>query len=236
MVNLTLPATAWQPKHPQQNQTLPGSAHRHTAPSAATGGQPWRLDRAQPLRRVMRVAATFCDSHAEADALRHALRRQLGLDSGQLSVLGPADSEPVRFAHVRERWDRLRPRRFGRALLTALWVGIGAALGGVVALGWTVTGTAPVPLADIAALCIAATLGGALVGRLLNGMAEPGQSRRRQFDTRLQRKLAAGGHAVVAHGAPDAIAQELFEILQASGHGWCAEAPWRIHRAPASSC
>ena len=171
-------------------------------------------------RRVIRVAASIFDTRNEAENLSLSLQRHWGLYPEQIAVLAPADSQADRFLQLKQRWSRLRPKPSDSALgrTTHAALGAGIALGLTVAWALAVS----VPLADAAALSTAVTLGGALVGRLVGGLMEPRPSRR-HFDTRLQRKLAAGAYAVVVQGIPEDIAPPVFAKLRSAGHGWCAE-------------
>jgi hypothetical protein len=177
-------------------------------------------------RRAVRVAAAFVQSANGAHALRLTLCRHLGLQAEQVLVLGPADAAPPRFAKIAQRWMRLRPAAPPIAApVVAWWPMAWSALAGAAAGLLVGQGAGVDSGAQCALLAVFAVAGLALGLLAQRPDAARAVLRPRRFDACLQRRLAAGKHAVVVQGVHGPRAVEVVEALQSGGLYWCAEAP-----------
>lgn len=181
-----------------------------------------------PIDRVLdRMAGFYRDEADGRAALRH-LRLSLGLLPSQLLLLGPTDARSRRFARLSRQWAAgLQPD--GPVLRSMRWPGIalggllGGLLAGLLAAAWRVT----VPalwdewhlLAWLLPMALGAALGAAIGWRWLRPQLP------RRFDSNVQRQLAGGCWALVAHGVPWSSQAAVVMHFRASSLKWCAVAP-----------
>lgn len=208
--------------------SLPGlldsARRRDSRGSAATAFAPRPAAANMPIDRVLDCMAGFYQQEADGRAALRHLRLSLGLLPSQLLLLGPCDAGGRRFVRLSRQWAA-GPQPDGTAAHSPRWAGagLGMLLAGLLTAAWWLTGPAVSGEWRLLAWLLATALGAAL-GAALSPRGLRVQSPRR-FDSNVQRQLAGGCWALVAHGVPWASQAAVVTHLRASSLKWCAVAP-----------
>lgn len=212
---------------PSMRPSLSGrhdSAQRHISPGSAAAAPSADPATHLPIDRVLdRMAGFYRDEADGRAALRH-LRLSLGLLPSQLLLLGPTDASNWRFARLSRQWVG-GPHPDGAVLRSMRWPGmaLGMLLAGLLAAAGLVPGAAVSDgwhlLAWLWSIALGAALGAAIGWRWLRPQLP------RRFDSNVQRQLAGGCWALVAHDVPWASQAAVVMHLRASSIKWCAVAP-----------
>ena len=201
--------------------SLPAAGrHEHVR---ASSSPPIAAAEAATINRVLQCIAAFYDSDVDAHLAAHKLRHEHGLRAAQLLVLGPSDAAAGRFARLSRQWSGT-----GQAsdlpLLADRWIagGLGALLGSLLGSAWLLID--PTLTAEDQVLLLAlAVLWGTVIGAGLS-MLWHRPPRPRRFNGSVQRHLADGNWAVVAHDVPWSSQGDVLTLLRGSGLKWCAVA------------
>lgn len=158
--------------------------------------------------------------------MRDVARRLLehhDLRASQLVLLGPRDSDPVRFARHALRWAAQGSGGHGDGTTPAQWLVIAAALSmSALAIGWWVL-ESDTPLLAILVGMVLLLLAVALLGeRLVWPLIAPPRIRR--FETHVQRQLSQGQWALVVHRIPSGHPPGMLALLRGTSLRWCAVA------------